>query len=111
MIFLCDSITAKRPLSSKFLFEEYINGKGSDCQLSCTAAAHSLLSFPMAEAVTPSFKANSHSAVQGTREAHLICLCKSSHSLSSSVKAQCKRELAWPRRELALVKAPVEISL
>lgn len=81
MKFVCDSITAERPLSSNVLFEECVHGKGSDCQLSCSTAAQSVLSFPMGETVTPSFRAYSHSVVQGAREAHLMCLCKSSQSL------------------------------
>lgn len=109
MIFVCDSITsAQRPLISNFLFEEPVNGNDSDCQLSWATAVHSFLSFPVDETVTPGSEVVL--TVQGAGEAHLMCLVKAA-TVSSAGGAQYKWELAWSRRELVLVKAPVEISL
>lgn len=51
MIFIYNIITAERPLTSNFLFEESVNGNNSDCQLSWATAVHSLRSFPVDKTV------------------------------------------------------------
>lgn len=108
MIFVCDSITAERPLTINFLFEESVNGNDSDCQFLWATAVHSLLSFPVDETVNPGLEVVP--TVQGAGEAHLMCLV-SGYSLSSAGGAQSKWEFAWSKRELVLVKAPIEISV